>query len=282
MLKALLQYALFLGTISIPFVHAADFDDWLKQYANNPQQIGSYRSSTGRVVVHEIKTVPTSSRLGLTLSWAEFPAAGTSLAVADVRDYGSSYSIYEKHVPKHALAAINGGFYGNNKSGNRIPLGLVVVNSRTVNPMMKWVTGGIVLQDQNQKIFMIPVKEFRPGRTVANGLQSKPLLVEKGLVAIHGDDERFNRSALGLAKNGTIVFAGAFESFGRAVTLKEFANFLVKLKAIGGIEIETALALDGGPGAQLYFPSLHRHYGDPGENYVPNLIYVTHSESGKR
>ncbi len=154
-----------------------------------------------------------------------------------------------------------------------MPLGLVMAAGRTTSRVARWTTGGVLLQAPGRGIEIIPIRQPRPA-TLSSALQSKPLLVERGAVAIRGEDSRFNRSAIGLTRRNTLVVAGAFDSFGRAVTLKEFATFLVALGALDNVPIETALAMDGGPGAQLYFPAAARHYGDSGTNYVPNLVYL--------
>lgn len=275
MLRLIFQCFALISSAFFGLGHAAEFDDWLTQYVEKRDDIRSYQS--GDVAVREIRALPTTARAGLVLTWAEFSISSPTLTVEDVRLYGPSYEIYARQVPKDALGAVNGGFFGYDKGGKQIPLGLVIANRQTKNALMKWTTGGVLLQGDNRKIDITPIKQFRFTASIANALQSKPLLVERGAVAIRAEDARFNRSALCITKKGTIVLAGAFESFGRALTLKEFAGFLAKLKALSGIEIETALAMDGGPGAQLFFPSLSRHYGDPGNNYVPNLVYLKRS-----
>jgi uncharacterized protein YigE (DUF2233 family) len=271
-LRLILPCAALIGSSFAGPGYAADFDDWLAHYAGNREEIRSYNA--GNIAVHDIKAVATSARPGLVLTWAEFQDSPPILKVEEVREYGPSYEIYSKRVPADAMAAINGGFFGYDKNGKHTPLGLVMTDRRVAHPRANWTTGGVLQQGENGKIEITPMKTFLSNASIVNALQSKPLLVEKGRVAIRADDDRFNRSAVCLTKAGTIILAGAFESFGRAVTLKEFASFLVKLRELGGLEIESALAMDGGPGAQLWFPSLSLHYGDSGQNYVPNLIYL--------
>jgi phosphodiester glycosidase len=259
---------------------AADFDEWLASYAGKGEEVRTH--DAGVFAVREIKAAPTSARPGLVLVWAEFRTSLALLQVEEVREYGHTDEIYTKRVPRDALAAVNGGFFGYDKARKHIPLGLVIANRRIANPRIGWITGGILQQADDGAIAITPVKSFRSSPSIVNALQSKPLLVEKGSVAIRADDDRFNRSAFCLTPSGAVVLAGAFESFGRAVTLKEFAAFLVKLRELGGPEIESALAMDGGPGARLWFPSLALHYGDPGDNYVPNLIYLKRSPGERR
>jgi hypothetical protein len=222
------------------------------------------------LTVHELTTSPSSSRPGLVLVWTVL--RNTSVTVVDVRQFGPSGEIYAKNVQPSAVAAINGGFFGYSRSGKYMPLGLVVSHGRKTSPLAPWRTGGVMYQDLSNEVRVAPVRAFRLPPSTSQALQSKPLLVEGGRVAIRSEDSRFNRSAVGLASDGAIVLAGTFESFGRAMSLKEFATFLVALEQIGGVRVLEALAMDGGPGAHLYFPALSKHYGDPGKNYIPNLI----------
>jgi len=279
-LHLIVQCAALIGAAFGGRGEAADFDDWLASYAGKREEIRTH--DAGVFAVREIKALPASARPGLVLAWAEFRTSPTILQVEEVREYGRTDDVYTKRVPRDALAAVNGGFFGYDKAGKHIPLGLVIANRRIANPRIRWTTGGILQQADDGTIAITPVKSFLSSPSIANALQSKPLLVERGSVAIRTEDDRFNRSALCLTRGGAVVLAGAFESFGRAVSLKEFAAFLVKLRDLGGPEIESALAMDGGPGAQLWFPSLALRYGDSGENYVPNLIYLKRSPGGGR
>jgi hypothetical protein len=226
----------------------------------------------GDLTLYEISTSSTSDRPGLVLTWTELPRG--TLVVSDVRKFGPSNEIYAKAVPGDALAAINGGFFGYNGTGNHLPLGLVVANGRRRNRLMPWRSGGVLVANDDGAIQVVPIRRFSAFMPMSGAVQSKPLLVENGAVAVRGQDPRFNRSAVALTDHGTLVLAGAFESFGRALSLKEFATFLVDLHAFDNIRIDVALAMDGGPGAHLYFPPLAKHYGDPGSNYVPNLVYL--------
>jgi uncharacterized protein YigE (DUF2233 family) len=257
---------------------AATFSEWLAYYSTHRDEIK--RHSAGDLTVKEIAAGPASDRAGLTLVWTELPSSGVTLNVRDVRRYGAAYNLYSDEVPKSAVAAINGGFFGYDKAGKHMPIGLVISNEQVKSPVMRWTTGGVLAQDKSRRVQIVEIHRPRPPSLTA-AIQSKPLLVERGAVAIRGEDPRFNRSGVALTQEGTLILAGAFESFGRAVTLKEFAEFLVALRIVDTIHVETALAMDGGPGAQLYFPTLDRHYGDHGDNYIPNILYMTRPDSRK-
>lgn len=252
------------------------FVEWLSRYRTHRDEIR--RSGDADVTVREIVARADSDRAGLTLVWALLPGPVT-VGITDLRQFGAPYELFTKFVPPQATAAINGGYFGYNTSGKAIPLGLVVSNGKTTNPLMQWTSGGVLVQTPGQDVEIFPIASRRP-RAPATALQSKPLLVEHGRVAIRGEDARFNRAAVALTNEGVLV-AGAFDSFGRALSLKEFATFLVALRELDGIVVETSLNMDGGPGAHLYFPRLKRQYGDQGNNFVPNLVYLTRTDKGK-
>ena len=245
-------------------------DTFMSHLATNRNDIKTHRS--GETVVREVHTRADSDRAGLVLVWAELPIS-SSLVVAGVGKYGPSYETFEQSVPRTSVAAVNGGFFGYDTKGKHMPLGLVIVDGQTRNRQIRWTTGGILLKSADE-IQLIPIRQKRPV-IIEYAVQSKPLLVENGAVAIRSHDTRFNRSAIALTRRRSVVVAGAFDSFGRAATLKEFATFLAGLRTIDNLEIDTALAMDGGPGAQLYFPQSTRHYGEQGNNYVPNLVYFS-------
>jgi uncharacterized protein YigE (DUF2233 family) len=261
-------------TLPVLVILLVGFDGYLVGQPKQPQRIWQEANvqshRVGNIVVRELTT---SSRPGLVLVWAELQG---SINVAEVRLYGQSNDIYARSVPNSAVGAVNGGIFGYTKTGKYLPLGLIIENSRRKNPQAPWNTGGAVIRDRENRTQVLPVRQIRSLPPPVAALQSKPLLVENGAVAINSNrgDARYNRSAVAVTSSGAIVLVGAFESFGRALDLKEFAEFLVALRSIDKIQIETALAMDGGPGAHLFFPPLGRHYGDPGVNFVPNLIYV--------
>ena len=192
-----------------------------------------------------------------------------------VKQFGNSYDIYRTATPAGAAVAINGSFFGYDAKGQWIPLGLIVEEGVRKNRQIGWDRGGFLVHDKKSGAKIVPVHSYKLGANDLSVIQSKPLLVESGKNGIYRDDgERFNRTAVAISTSGKIIIAGAFEGFGRAASLYEFARFLLSIKCADGSSIKWALAMDGGPGAQIYVPSIKMNFGDPGQNYVPNLIYV--------
>jgi uncharacterized protein YigE (DUF2233 family) len=183
--------------------------------------------------------------------------------------------VYASAVDGTALAAVSGGFYGLADSSNFIPVGLVVAGGRRISRLSRSNIGGVLLCEPGGGLRVVPIRAFKASPAVRCALQSKPLLVHDGEVDVRGDGPRMNRSAVAVTERGTVVLAGAFESFGEALSLREFAGFLVHLRRSAQVPIAAALNMDGGPGAHLYFPPLKLHYGDPGANFIPNVVHLT-------
>jgi hypothetical protein len=216
-----------------------------------------------------------SPRAGLTFVFVETWCGACAPRVHVVEQFGDSYEIYRAATPAGSVVAVNGGFFGYAQDGKQIALGLVVEDGTRRNRKIRWDRGGFLLTSTDGKPRILPVHDYDGQPGYSSALQSKPLLVESGRSGIHSDDgERFNRTAVALSDTGRLVIAGAFDSFGRAATLKEFSDFLLSMKCTDGSSVRWALSMDGGPGAQIYVPTIDRHFGDPGRNYVPNLVAV--------
>lgn len=219
--------------------------------------------------------LPGSPRAGLTYVFIETQCGACSPHVHVVGQFGDSYAIYRSSVPTGTVVAVNGGFFGYGQDGRQIALGLVVEDGANRNHSIGWQRGGYLVASSSGKTRIDPARDYARLPSDFNVLQSKPLLVESGRNGIRTDDgERFNRTAVALSGTGKLVIAGAFDSFGRAATLREFSDFLLSMKCSDGSALRWALSMDGGPGAQIYLPSINKHFGDPGRNYVPNLVAV--------
>lgn len=226
----------------------------------------------GDAVVTIVHADPMSSRAGTQIVWVEIKRTQLSMEVVPVLKFGGSYDLYESSTPADFSAAINGGFFGYDTKGHYIPLGLVVSKADLRNRKAPWKTGGVLYQDKLNQLQIKPIR-FGAHAHVYSAIQSKPLLVEEGHVAIRSDDgERFNRSAVAITKAGEVILIGAFNSFGRAMAMKEFAQTVAAIRSSSGSAIQISLGMDGGPGAQLYIPALKLNFGDPGKNFVPNIV----------
>lgn len=257
--------------------HQGEFPStsWLsKLLGQTPTMIELIAKPTTKLYILEDKDVY-SARFGVVLCWAVFPRSSVAFAVDEVRETASATAeLYERRVRAEDVALVNGGFYGLDKVGNRIPLGLVIADSKRRNEKIKWTTGGILATGAPMTI--IPISKVPANFQSKSAVQSKPMLVENGKVGIRAPGgELANRSAVGLTTAGDVIVASAYTSSDQAATLFEFAEFLATPSEHGGPGAAWALAMDGGPGAHIYFPTAKRHCGITGPNYVPNLVRIS-------
>ena len=251
-----------------------NLEQLLDGIASHPRRIVSIPLSGTKLSVQKIVSDPDGAMPGLVLCWIEIPAQYSNFSVLNIQKFGPSYQLFEE-ASGNSVALINGGFFGYDAKGGRIPLGLSMGAGSRFSPLVKWTTGGVFVQTDTGALDIVPIRSFSNQKGVRAAVQSKPLLVENRSNGIRADDgSRFNRTAIGMTANKSVVLIGAFESFGRAVTLKEFTSFITRLPSLKRTTVVTALALDGGPGSQIYFPSVKLHFGDPGNNYVPNAIAI--------
>jgi uncharacterized protein YigE (DUF2233 family) len=242
---------------------------------NDSATFASERFQGAKVLVRTYKINPGHPRAGLTYVVVEATSTNTSPHVATIKQFGDSHKIYQERTPKDAIAAINGGFFGYSQSGNHMSLGFVVANGKRENSRIGWTRGGVFAHSTDKGSRIIPIKKYVYHRTDTEAIQSKPLLVEDFNNGIFREDgERFNRTAIAITRSGNILFAGAFDSFGRGVSLYEMAEFLRAIKALDGSNVRWALAMDGGPGSQIYIPTLKMNFGEQGQNFVPNFLYL--------
>jgi uncharacterized protein YigE (DUF2233 family) len=184
--------------------------------------------------------------------------------------------LYESYSPKKALVLINGGFYAFNKNNRESPIGLLISDGQQVSPVAQsWKSGGVLVK-KNVDVDIVPISQKHDLGILDQALQSKPLLIENGSLAVKRNlkDEPFNRSAVGLTEKGDIVFVGAFKDDNQAVTLYDFAQFMKLLKAAKGVNVKVALNLDGATDSHLFIVSSGRHFGYAGSNYVPSALAI--------
>jgi hypothetical protein len=228
-----------------------------------------------KVSVRIYRINPGQPRAGLTYVVIESSSESNSPHVAIVKKFGESYRIYVEQTPKDAIAAINGGFFGYSPSGAYMQLGLIVAAGKRENSQIGWTRGGVFVHSKDGTSKIVPIRKYVHKNTDVEVIQSKPLLVEEFRSGIFSDDgERFNRTAIAITKSGKVILSGAFDSFGRGVSLYEMAEFLRVIRGLDGSGVRWAIAMDGGPGAQLYIPSLNLNFGEQGQNFVPNILYL--------
>ncbi len=238
-----------------------------RQAADLPQ----HRQAAARFVSYR-DADPVSATFGVELCVLE--AGRARLRVKDLRTNMAPTELFPAALGSHAMGVMTGGFFGVGPGGRLIPLGLVKADGKTYSARHNWTSGGIVAASASG-VLILPIARVGAVSAHTDALQSKPLLVEDGRDGIRSaGDDRFDRSAVALDASGRIYFFVLHEPSGAAGSLAEFSRLLLGYRSSDGQPIRHALAMDGGPGAHLYVPSLDRHCGAGTPSFVPNVLYV--------
>lgn len=171
-----------------------------------------------------------------------------------------------------APVVASGGFFAAAEGGGFEPLGLAVADGAVLSPFSPRRFGGVLVRDGAGSA-IVPIARFDPEEAHEQALQSSPIIVAGGANDMLRDDGRSaNRLAIGLDGDGGLVVIGAFRSGGGAVSLFTFAELILALDAAAGIAVVDALAMDGGPSAQILLPANGRHWGSGLPGYMPNAL----------
>ncbi len=224
-----------------------------------------------------------SDEHGLEIVWLEFPLQ-VKLSVQQVSADDSQDGLYARLSDNRDLALLNGGYWeqreeetkDHKKEYVRYPVGLVRSNGQEISAFRRGIGGGVVFQ-AGAKFEILPTDGFEATDTnPTEAVQCKPLLINQGRMAMKSDDHRRDdRLAIGVDVNGSLIVAMATQPQG-ALTLYEFAEFLLVPRETGGPGCVKALNLDGSPGAHLYVPALSLHLGSHESGYVNNIIRIRH------
>jgi uncharacterized protein YigE (DUF2233 family) len=243
-----------------------------KTAEHQPFAIAGHKYELQRIKI----TDPADSRYGLSVVWITVPAAGYQLSVVDIRRDGNAVSAFEAAAhPQTDILLMNGGYFGQKDSTHSIPIGMLIADGIRISKLWPWTSGGVLVASQaKSSAQIIPISTFRTVAAPFEAIQSKPLLVEDSRSGIRTDDHQFaNRTAVAVCSDGSLLFVGAFAE-GGAVSLYEFAALLNSGK-LNTPTVETALNMDGGPGAHVFIPALHLHFGSNAVTYVPDLIRLS-------
>lgn len=206
----------------------------------------------------------------------EVPKGAGQLHVRDLRVSQNPVQVFQSAFPKATIGVMTGGYFGLDRRGAPIPLGLVKSAGKTTSPKHPWTSGGFVAKTADT-VEIVPVSKFSDAGRYSDIVQSKPILVESGRDGIRSDTgERFDRSAVALDTTGSLYFFVIYEPGGGASSLAEFSNLIRSYRSSAGDQtIDFALAMDGGPGAHMYVPALRKHCGAGAPTFIPNALYVT-------
>ncbi|MBI4495548.1 MAG: phosphodiester glycosidase family protein [Deltaproteobacteria bacterium] len=187
------------------------------------------------------------------------------LRILDSRSYGPEWMEIKTLARKaQALAAINGGFF----LPDFRPLGLLIVDGKETNPLRKTDWGIFLVRGHQPRI--IHTRDFQKEESVSQALQVGPRLVVEGR-ALRLKRQVARRSALGITFLHQVILVCSKET---EVYAQDLARIFRLPEAEGGLECRDALALDGGPSAQMFADykglKIHIMGGSP----VPNGIGV--------
>ncbi len=188
-----------------------------------------------------------------------------SVRVIDSRAFGvEKLDVKALAEKSHALAVINGGFF----LPDFRPLGLLVVDGKEKNPLRKVDWGIFLIQDNIPRI--IHTKEFLSGQPVSQALQVGPRLVVNGR-ELRLKRQVARRSAVGVNVKNQVILLNSVDT---EVYAQDLAKIFSLPESAGGLECRDALALDGGPSAQMFAEYKSCNVYIPGGWAVPNGIGV--------
>jgi uncharacterized protein YigE (DUF2233 family) len=187
------------------------------------------------------------------------------LRVIDSRAFGvEKLGVKTLAEKSQALAVINGGFF----LPDYRPLGLLIVDGRETNPLRRVDWGIFMIEDHSPRI--IHTTEFVTGRSVSQALQVGPRLVVNGR-ELRLKRQVARRSAIGVNSKKEVILVSTMETEAYA---QDLAKIFFLPESAGGLECCDALALDGGPSAQMFAVYKSLSLNIPGGWPVPNGIGV--------
>ena len=199
-----------------------------------------------------------------------------NIKIIETKKHDLPNQIYKQTAAERTNVLINGGFFGYNKEGKYVPIGLVRSNNKRLNALIPWSSGGVFVSS-GRIVDIIPAKQAINAGRWPEAIQSKPIIIldNKVDVGLNLRDDDYNRSAIGITIDNSIYITGMFDTFGEAGTLLEFSNIMLSAASARGIHLKSAIAMDGGPGAHIYIPSISQNFGEGGKTYVPNIISIS-------
>ncbi len=211
-------------------------------------------------------TPPSNSWFSGSIHIFRFNLRRYKLALLMAQDYKRQNAPVE-YFAEHsaALVAVNGGFF----SPSFKPLGLRVQNGKT-RTRLRQISWWGVFYTRGQHAYVVAQRSFRYRRGITFAVQSGPRLLVNGRIPPLKNGKA-NRTALGVTRNGSVVFV---VTKNLPMTTTELAQFMRKSTAQGGLNCINALNMDGGPSSQLY-----SHIGDfvlsiPNFNAVTDAVVV--------
>jgi len=175
-----------------------------------------------------------------------------------------------------AKLAVNGGFFEIDRSLRLSASGLMITHGKELAPLSHAGGSGVFFTRAGAPGIMWS-KDAGAASGLDMALQCGPVIVEPGgVLGVHGNDfKRANRSAIGIEADGRhVVMAAVTGKGGQALSLYEFAQFLLAPQSDGGCGSSVALNLDGGSSTQMRARVGHMDMHVPGLWAVANALVV--------
>jgi len=215
---------------------------------------------------------PIKPRFGLERVAVKLPSDSFSFKPEEIRLSEDPYAIFQSRRSRRDLVMVNGGFFMDMGEKGMRPMGLIVSNGKVKSPFHKSRIGGTMYAESGA-VRIVPNSLFHLRPTVVEALQSLPILVIDTRPAIFREDHVLaNRTAVATYPDGSAVVAGGFSDDNQALSLCEFAFFLQLPESRGGLAVQSALGMDGGPAAHILVPLLGFEWGIRSETYLPSLV----------
>ena len=232
----------------------------------------------GRLYTWRITDVR-SPYYGLTLVWLEIRESTSFVFVEKT----NNRPIPNTPVDANTLAVLSGGSWTgryDSPLGAKQASGLVITSGSVVSPLTieKNGSGGVLWACNNDLRFADAAEYSKMWRgrlpcPAVSALQTSALVIKNGKPGKFSAGEKANRLAIGQDAD-KIIIAGAFTSFGTALSLPEFASYVAAAAKELGRKNLNALNLDGACSAQLLIPPLQARFGCDTPGFSINRIVV--------
>jgi uncharacterized protein YigE (DUF2233 family) len=174
-----------------------------------------------------------------TLELAEFSPKSARLRLLD---NPNGRSLRQAASPDDTGAGVNGGYFDLNFA----PLGLRVIDGKTLSPLSRGKLLSGIVSYSGSKIQILRTNEFDRNRRVTTAIQCGPFLIDHG-AAVPGLDRIHSarRTFVALTKSGEAILG-----FCSDASLAELPQILAGMT---DARIERALNLDGGSSSAFWF-----------------------------
>lgn len=270
---------------AVLFTHNTEASELCDLFVNKPKTIFENREQKVSIKRYTINN-SNNRRNGLTVYVATLDPKSIGFKMINVEQLGNIKAIYEQHIDDDILIAVNANYFGYDNNGNHKNLGLIVSNSKVINPVRNWKQGGVFYQDVAGNFKITHISRFNiKSSNAVEAVQSRPIVVYNSKNAIRSDDgKKRNRTALGIDKNGNVVVVFVFNrvtSIG--VSLYEMGKLFSANRDNCGLEMKSLLCMDGGSSSFLAIPSRNIYIGSRNYNFVSSIAsFFVRKPRGRR